>query len=90
MTVCKILNDTIVLQSQNCSIDVYAVKIFMKIITFVNNMTVLDLYPSWQILLIIPGFTIIQNLPDAAKTSFLCVSSLLFELHGAFTGNNEN
>ena len=66
----------------------YAVKIFMKILTFVN-MTFLDLYPNKYYLLFI-DFTIIQNLPVAAKTSFLCVSYLLFELHGAFTGNNEN
>ena len=61
MTVCKILNDTILLQSQNCQIDVHAVK-----------------------------YSIIQNLPVATKTAFLCVSSLSFELHGAFSGDNEN
>ena len=35
-------------------------------------------------------YSIIQNLPVATKTAFLCVSSLSFELHGAFSGNNEN
>ena len=34
-------------------------------------------------------YSIIQNLPVATKTAFLCVSSLSFELHGAFSGNNE-
>ena len=28
-------------------------------------------------------YSIIQNLPVATKTAFLCVSSLSFELHGA-------
>ena len=56
--VCKILNDTILLMSQNCCNNVYAVKKFMKILTFVNNMNSLDLdqYPSQQILLIVQGF----------------------------------
>ena len=77
--------------SQNCYNNVYAVKKFMKILTFVNNMNSLDQYPSQQILLIVQRFSnIIQNLPVPVKNSFLCVCSLLFELHGAFSRNNEN
>ena len=54
--VCKILNDTILLMSQNCYNNVYDVKKFMKILTFVNNMNSLDEYPFQQILLIVQGF----------------------------------
>ena len=64
--------------SQNCYNNVYAVKKFMKILTFVNNMNSLDQYPSQK------------NLPVPVKTSFLCVCSLSFELHGAFSRNKEN
>ena len=67
-------------------------KKFIKILTFINNINFLDLYPSQQIILIVHGFYnfIIQNLPVPVKISFLCVCSLLFELRGDFSENIEN
>ena len=68
--------------SQNCYNNVYAVKKFVKVLTFVNNMNSLDLYPNpSKYCLLFKDFTnIIQNLPVPVKTSFLCVCSLSFEL----------
>ena len=88
----QILKDTILLMSQNCYNNVYAVKKFVKVLTLVNNMNSLDLYhnPSKYCLLFKDFTNIIQNLPVPVKNSFLCVCSLSFELHGAFSRNNEN
>ena len=48
------------------------------------------MYPSQQMLLIAQEF--VQNLPVAVKTvklSFLCVSSISFDLHATLSGYKE-
>ena len=63
----------------------------MKILTFVNNMKVLDLFlPSKYYLLFMDFTIIIQNLPISVKTSLPSVCSSSLELHGAFSGKKEN